>query len=79
MHTVNATTARKQIFQLLEEVNLSHHPVSISGKNPAILVSEADWRDIQETLYLLNIPGMRDSVIEGMALPPDQCSDEVKW
>ena len=58
----------------------SHEPVQITGKRGnAVLVAEDDWRAMQETLYLLSVPGMRDSIIEGMAAPVDQLEDEPGW
>ncbi len=79
MQTINATSARKEIFHLLEEVNHSHHPIFITGKNSGVLIGEQDWRDMQETLYLLSIPGMRESIVKGLKTPLSKCSDEVKW
>jgi antitoxin YefM len=80
MRTITATCARKEIFHLLEDVDLNHEPVQITGKKTnAILISESDWNAIQETLYLLSVPGMRESLIEGMNTPIDQCSDELSW
>ncbi len=59
MKTINATKARANIYKLLEEANSSNEPIQITGKrNNAILISEDDWRAIEETLYLLSIPGM---------------------
>lgn len=55
-----------------------HEPIQITGKRGnAILVSEPDWRAIQETLYLVSIPGMRESIRAGMAEPIEDCSMEV--
>jgi antitoxin YefM len=70
MTTMSATEARKQLYRLLEDVSQSHEPVQITGKRGnAVLVSEDDWRAAQETLYLVSIPGMRESVLEGTATP----------
>jgi PHD/YefM family antitoxin component YafN of YafNO toxin-antitoxin module len=64
----------------LDGVAASHEPVLITGKRGnAVLIAEEDWRAINETLYLLNIPGMRESIIEGMKTPLDECVDEVEW
>jgi len=72
MTTVTATEARKQLYKLLDDVSDSHEPVQITGKRGnAVLVGEDDWRAVQETLYLVSIPGMRESIIEGMATPPE--------
>lgn len=59
---------------------LSHEPVLISGKRGnAVLLSEDDWRSIQETLYLLSIPGMRDSIVEGLKTPAAKCAKKIAW
>jgi antitoxin YefM len=80
MTTVSATEARRQLYKLLDDVSLSHEPVQITGKRGnAILVSEDDWRAVQETLYLVSIPGMRESVLEGMVTPADELEDALDW
>jgi len=78
--TMSATEARKHLYKLLDEVSQSHEPVQITGKRGnAVLVSEEDWRAVQETLYLVSIPGMRESILEGMATPSDELEDEPGW
>jgi len=68
MTTVSATEARKRLYALIDEVGQSHEPVQITGKRGnAVLLSEDDWRAIQETLHLVSIPAMRESILEGMA------------
>ena len=58
----------------------THEPVQITGKRSnAVLVGEDDWRAVQETLYLVSIPGMRESIIEGMATPPEELDAELRW
>ena len=80
MPVMKATEARKNLYKLLDEVALSHEPVHIAGKrNSAVLVSEDDWSAVQETLYLLSIPGMRESIREGMATNAEDASDELDW
>ena len=80
MTHVTVTEARKRLYKLLDEVAQSHEPVQIAGKrNSAVLVGEEDWRAIQETLYLTSIPGMRQSIQEGMATPVDECDEELDW
>ncbi len=80
MKTLSITEARKNIYSLIDEANDTHEPIQITGKrNNAILVSEEDWRAIQETLYLSSIPGMRASIIEGMKTPLTNTSDELEW
>jgi prevent-host-death family protein len=80
MPTFTVTEARSALYQLLDSVAASHEPVLITGKRGnAVLIAEEDWRAINETLYLLNIPGMRESIVEGLNTPLDQCVDEVEW
>jgi len=80
MKTITATTARSNLYQLIDETANIHEPIQITGKRAnAILIAEDDWRAIQETLYLLSIPGMRESIREGLATPIDQCSEELEW
>jgi len=64
----------------LDEAAASHEPILITGKRSnAVLLSEADWRAIEETMYLLSIPGMRESIVEGLNTPVEECSDAVEW
>jgi antitoxin YefM len=80
MTTISATEARKQLYKLLDDVAQSHEPVQITGKRgSAVLVSEDDWRAVQETLYLVSIPGMRESILEGMGTPADELEGELDW
>jgi antitoxin YefM len=78
--SVNVTNARKDLYNLVQKVNLTHEPVEITGKDAnAILVGEEDWKSIQETLYLTSIPGMRESIIEGLNTPVEELSNEPGW
>lgn len=80
MKTINATNARKNLYKLIEKTSEVHEPIQITGKNnSAILISEEDWRAVQETLYLTSIPGMRDSIREGLETPVGECSEELDW
>ena len=80
MASISVTEARKRLFSLIDDVRESHKPIEIRGKRgSAVLLSEQDWRAIQETLYLTSIPGMRDSILEGMATPGDAMSEEPGW
>ncbi|MDA3935714.1 MAG: type II toxin-antitoxin system Phd/YefM family antitoxin [Actinomycetota bacterium] len=80
MTTHTATEARRLLYQLLDEVAESHEPVQITGKRSnAVLIAEDDWRAVQETLYLHSIPGMRDSILEGMKTPAEECEEELDW
>ncbi|HUU39309.1 MAG TPA: type II toxin-antitoxin system Phd/YefM family antitoxin [Desulfatiglandales bacterium] len=80
MSTITATEARKRLYTLVDDVAESHDPIQIIGKrNSAVLVSEEDWRAIQETLYLSSIPGMRESIREGLKTPVKECEEELDW
>lgn len=80
MHTLTASEARANLYRLLDQTSESHQPITISGKrNSAVLVSSEDWESIQETLYLLTVPGMRESIKIGMEESVDSCSKELDW
>ena len=82
MSTINITNARKDLYNLVDAVNLYHEPTLIVGKRAnAVLISESDWNAIQETLYLNSIPGMTKSIIEGVNESLDDCvpEDMVEW
>ncbi|AOS82944.1 antitoxin [Chlorobaculum limnaeum] len=80
MRTIMASEARANLSRLLDEVAESHKPAIITGKRSnGILISEEDWNSIQETLYLMSIPGMRESIREGMETPVESCSGELDW
>jgi len=80
MRTVVAEQSQIGLRDLLNETAVSHEPVQIIGKgNSAILISEDDWRSIQETLYLLAIPGMRESVLKGLQTPVEDCAEALVW
>ena len=80
MTSLTATEARKRLYALLDTIAESHEPIQIAGKrHSAVLVSEADWRAIQETLYLASIPGMRASIRRGVKTPVEKCHKEPGW
>jgi prevent-host-death family protein len=80
MTTISVTEARSKLYKLIDATAEDSTPVLITGKrNNAVLVSEDDWRAIQETLYLVSIPGMRDSILAGMEEPVDACAEEPGW
>jgi len=80
MKTLTITEARKQIYQLIDQASETHEPIQITGKrNNAVLVSEEDWRSIQETLFLTSIPNMKDSIIKGINTPLNETTDALKW
>ncbi len=80
MKTITVTKAREKLYKLLDETSNSHEPIQITGKRTnAILLSEEDWRAIQETLYLVSIPGMRESIRKGLETPIEDCSEKLEW
>ena len=80
MTTLTASTARAKLYKLLDQTASSHEPIQITGKrNNAVLVSEEDWRAIQETLYLVSIPGMRESIREGLKTPIKKLAKKLSW
>ena len=80
MTSLTASKARAMLYKLLDQVAASHTPIQITGKRAnAVLVSEEDWRAIQETLHLLSIPGMRESIREGLETPVEECDKDPGW
>ncbi len=80
MNILNATEARAKLYTLIDETAASHQPVIITGKRGnAVLVSEEDWNAIAETLHLLSVPGMRESIKEGLEQDLSECSMELDW
>jgi prevent-host-death family protein len=80
MTTLTASKARAGLYKLLDKTASSHDPIQITGRrHSAVLISEEDWRAIQETLYLVSIPGMRESIRRGLKTPISKCSEKLKW
>lgn len=80
MSTITVTRARNKLTRLIDQVRQDHALIVITGKRGnAVLLAEEDWRAVQETLFLLEIPGMRETVSEGLATPLEACQDEVPW
>ncbi len=80
MTTRTASEARTKLYRMIDEVATTHKPILITGKrNNAVLVAEEDWSAIQETLHLLSVPGMRESIKEGLATPVTECEKEPGW
>ncbi len=80
MTTLNATEARSKLYTLIDETAKTHEPILITGKRSnAVLLSEEDWNSVKETLYLLSVPGMRESIRQGMDEPIEKCSEELSW
>lgn len=66
------------LFDLITQVNESHEPITITGKKgSAVLIAEDDWSAINETLFLLSTPGMRESIVEGLNMPVDECASDL--
>lgn len=80
MTILNATEARSKLYTLIDETTETHQPIVITGKRGnAVLISEEDWNSITETLHLLSVPGMRESIKEGMKEGLSECSKELDW
>jgi len=80
MKTIAVTKAREQLYKLIDETRNSGEAVTITGKRGnAVLISEDDWRAIQETLYLISIPGMRESIREGLDTKIQDCYQDIEW
>jgi antitoxin YefM len=80
MNTLNASEAREKLYRLLDETAKEHEPILITGpRSNAVLVGEEDWNAVQETLHLLSVPGMRESIREGMADPVEECEKDPGW
>lgn len=80
MTTIKATEARANLYRLLDLAAESHEPIQITGKRSnAILIAEEDWTAIQETIYLLSIPGLRESIRRGLRTPAEKCSEKPGW
>ena len=80
MTTITATQARQRLYSLIDEANDSHQPIQITGKRAnAVLLSEDDWRAIQETLHLQSVPGLVDSIQEASKEGIEGASDKLDW
>ena len=80
MTTLSASEARSRLYRLMDEARASHEPILITGKRGnAVLLSEEDWSAVQETMYLLSIPGMRESIKEGLSTPIEECDEDPGW
>lgn len=80
MQTLTASEARANLYRLMDQTAESHQPIVISGKrSSAVLVAAEDWQAIQETLFLLSVPGLRESIKAGMAEPLAESSEALNW
>jgi prevent-host-death family protein len=80
MQTLSASEARANLYRLMDQAAESHQPITIAGKrHDAVLLSAEDWQAIQETLYLLSVPGMRETIKAGLEEPLETCVKELDW
>lgn len=80
MKAITATEARKNLRKLMDEILVANQPILISGKRKkAVLISEGDWRSIQETIYLSSIHNMRESIVKGLETPIIKCDDKLTF
>lgn len=80
MEIYTTSEARSKLYKIVDQVSAAHKPVYIKGRrNKVVILSEEDFRNMQETLYLLSIPGMRESIREGMKEPIESCIDKLEW
>ena len=80
MAVLTASEARANLYRLIDQAAESHQPIVIAGKrSSAVLVSEEDWQAIQETMFLISIPGMRKSIRDAMAEPLSQSARKLTW
>jgi antitoxin YefM len=80
MTILNVTEARSKLYNLIDETAITHQTITIKGKRSnAVLVSEEDWNAISETLYLLSVPNMRESIKNGLKESIESCSKVLDW
>ena len=80
MEVINITDARAKLYSLVDEISESHIPLILKGKRKnAVLISEEDWSAINETLHLVSIEGMKESIVEGLKTDISECDEELNW
>ncbi len=80
MTILTASKVQANLDQVIEQAGQTHAPIVISGKRAnAVLIAEEDWNAIQETLYLISVPGMRESILEGLRTPLEACDEDLDW
>jgi prevent-host-death family protein len=80
LKSIGVSEARANLYKLVEQASVGHEPVKItSKKGNAVMISEDDWLAVEETLYLLSVPGMRESIVQGMETPLDKCAPGLDW
>ena len=78
--TLSVGEARAKLRGLLDEASAFHGPILITGKGSnAILIAEEDWRAVEDTLYLLSVPGLSQSVRDGIDTPVELCGNSLDW
>ena len=80
MTTISVSKARQNLYRMIDQSATTHDPIQITGKrNSAVLISSEDWSAMQETMYLLSIPKLRESIIKGLKTPVRNCSRKLRW
>ncbi len=80
MTPMTISNARKQLSNLIDQVRDSHIPIHLSGRRGgAVLISAEDWSSINETLFLLSKPKMRESIRKGLKTPISKCDHDIKF
>jgi prevent-host-death family protein len=80
MRTMRVSEARDNLYKLVDDAAQTHEPIMITGKRSnAVIIGEDEWRAVEETLYLLSVPGMRESIVKGMKTPIEKCTKTLKW
>ena len=80
MTSLSVSEARANLYRLIDQTVASHQPIHISGKRQsAVLIAAEDWQAIQETLFLLSVPGMREAIKDGMKEPTAESARELDW
>ena len=80
MTIINVTKARSNLYKLIDETHQTHQPITITGKRGnAVLLSEDDWTSINESLFLLSVPEMRESIRKGIGTNLSDCDTVIDW
>ncbi|MCD7777642.1 MAG: type II toxin-antitoxin system Phd/YefM family antitoxin [Clostridiales bacterium] len=82
MININVTNFRKELYNLLNNTIKYNEPVNVSTKNGnAVILSEEEYNNMLETIYLCSVPGMEQKIVDGMNTPIEECisENEVQW
>lgn len=80
MIALSATNARANLYRLIDQVNEESEEITITGqRGNAVLVGEEDWRAIQETLYLMSVPGLTTSIQKARDEGTEAGAEELDW